>query len=272
LELPTGVRVHVALAGAPGATPVLALHGWPQHWWSWRRVIAALGDDVRIACPDMRGFGWSEWPADGSFAKPRLADDAVAVLDALGWERAIVAGHDWGGFTAYLLGLRAPERLRGLVVLSAAHPWHDWPDLARNAWRFAYQLPIAVGPWLVREGHMVGQMLQKAWGTDGRFTPGEVATYVDPLRTEQQARASTALYRTFLLSDVPRLRGWVQRRRLSVPTRLLYGTREPLGVALARGLEHHGDDARTEWLEGVGHWIPESRPDVVAATIRALAA
>jgi pimeloyl-ACP methyl ester carboxylesterase len=271
LDLPTGVRVHVALGGSPGATPVLALHGWPQHWWSWRRVIEALGDDVRIACPDMRGFGWSGQPADRSFTKPRLVDDALAVLDKLGWERAIVVGHDWGGLTAYLLGLRAPERVRGLVVLAAAHPWHEPSELAVNAWRFAYQLPIAAGPWLVRQGRLVELMLQQAWGTDGRFTAEEVATYVDPLRTEEQARASTALYRAFLTSDAPRLRGLVGGKRLTVPTRLLYGTREPLGVPLARGLERHGDDAQTQWLDGVGHWIPESRPQVVAAAVRALA-
>jgi rfaE bifunctional protein nucleotidyltransferase chain/domain len=76
LDLPTGVRVHVALAGPPDAPPVLALHGWPQHWWCWRRVIERLGGAVRIACPDLRGLGWSGWPDDGDFTKPRLADDA----------------------------------------------------------------------------------------------------------------------------------------------------------------------------------------------------
>jgi pimeloyl-ACP methyl ester carboxylesterase len=272
LDLSTGVRAHVALAGPADAPPVLALHGWPQHWWSWRRVIEALGDDVRIACPDLRGFGWSSQPGDGRFEKPRLVDDALATLDALGWDRAVLVGHDWGGLAAYLAGLRAPERLHGLVVLAAGHPWHDWTELARNAWRFAYQLPIAAGPWLVRGGGLVALMLQQAWGSDGRFTAAEVAAYVDPLRSDEQARASTALYRSFLLSDAPRLRAWVQGRRLELPTRLIYGTREPLGTRLAAGLERHGDDVRTEWLDGVGHWIPESRPEVVAAAIRALAA
>ena len=55
-----------------------------------------------------------------------------------------------------------------------------------------------------------------------------------------------------------------------MPTRLLQGTRDPLGTALALGLERHGDDARTELLDGCGHMVPEQRPVDVAAAVRAL--
>src|SRR4051794_20779483 len=99
-DLPTGVRVHVAEAGPVDGPPVLCLHGWPQHWWMWRGVIPRLSDRHRLICPDLRGFGWSGWPADGDFHKPRLADDAAALLDVLGIERADVMGHDWGAWSA----------------------------------------------------------------------------------------------------------------------------------------------------------------------------
>jgi pimeloyl-ACP methyl ester carboxylesterase len=56
-----------------------------------------------------------------------------------------------------------------------------------------------------------------------------------------------------------------------MPARLLYGTREPLGVELAQGIERHGDDAALELLEGAGHWVPEERPDAVAERIREMA-
>lgn len=52
-RLPTGVRMHVAEAGPPGGEPVLALHGWPQHWWMWRTLMPALAaDGLRVICPD----------------------------------------------------------------------------------------------------------------------------------------------------------------------------------------------------------------------------
>ncbi len=56
-----GVRLHVAEAGE--GPPILLLHGWPQHWWVWRKVIPALAENHRVICPDLRGFGWSEAPA-----------------------------------------------------------------------------------------------------------------------------------------------------------------------------------------------------------------
>src|SRR5882757_1610915 len=86
--LPTGVTVHVAEAGPADAPAVLALHGWPQHWYVWRSVIPLLAD-FRVIAPDLRGLGWSGQPDDGDFRKARMAEDAVALLDALGIRRAL---------------------------------------------------------------------------------------------------------------------------------------------------------------------------------------
>ena len=75
---------------------MLALHGWPQHWWSWRLVIEELAGEFRLLCPDLRGHGWSGRPDDDDFRKQRIADDAIALLDVLGLEQVRLAGHDWG--------------------------------------------------------------------------------------------------------------------------------------------------------------------------------
>ena len=77
-----------AETGPADAPPVLCLHGWPQHWLIWRGVWPALAGEYRVICPDLRGHGWSGWPDDGDFRKARLADDAVALLDVLGLQRA----------------------------------------------------------------------------------------------------------------------------------------------------------------------------------------
>ena len=53
-DLPTGVRLHLATVGPQDAPPVLLLHGWPQHWWSWHHVIGELAGDFRLLCPDLR--------------------------------------------------------------------------------------------------------------------------------------------------------------------------------------------------------------------------
>src|SRR5215210_8119198 len=127
LPLSTRVRVHLAEAGPGDAPPILCLHGWPQHWFIWRRVIPLLSDQYRLLCPDLRGFGWSGWPADGDFRKDRLAEDAVALLDRLEIDRAHVIGHDWGAWVGMLLAVNASDRLRALLALGIVHPWQA-PD------------------------------------------------------------------------------------------------------------------------------------------------
>src|SRR5215213_2594624 len=75
---------HVALAGE--GDPVVLLHGWPQHWWEWREVIPKLAQGYSVVAMDLRGFGWSDIAWTG-FEKENMADDVMAVLEALELER-----------------------------------------------------------------------------------------------------------------------------------------------------------------------------------------
>jgi pimeloyl-ACP methyl ester carboxylesterase len=267
LDLPTGVRVHVAHAGPRDAPPVLALHGWPQHWWAWRRVIPLLAADHHVICPDNRGFGWSGPPADNDFTKDRLADDALAVLDALSVPRARVVGHDWGGWVGFRLALRAPERVDGLLALSVAHPWQPPARTLRNAWRLAYQPPLAtpvLGPALARDRRVILRVLRTMWGDRATRPPdAEFEPYLAALTQPEQADASSRLYRSFLTREAAAK----PRGRLTVPTRLMIGRLDPLGVAWLEGL--HG---ATEIIEGAGHLLPEERPELVAERLSALQA
>ena len=144
--LPTGVRVHVAEAGPADAPPVLL----PA------RLAAALADLAapdrpaagrvhRLICPDLRGHGWSGWPADGDFRKARLADDAVALLDAPR-DRARARDRPRLGRLDRRSCWRCarPSGVRSLLALGIAAPVAAARPMAlRNAWRFAYQLPLA---------------------------------------------------------------------------------------------------------------------------------
>jgi pimeloyl-ACP methyl ester carboxylesterase len=274
VPLSTRVRVHLAEAGAADAPPVLCLHGWPQHWLIWRRVIAALQGECRLLCPDLRAMGWSGWPADGDFRKERLAEDAVALLDRLGIERAHVIGHDWGAFTGLLLAVRAPERLHSLLALGIVHPWQPRGRMAANLWRFTYQLPIAapgLGEALMRRESVTRRALRAGWGDPDTWDEQAAASYAAVQAQPQAARAAAQLYRTFVTREaVPFATGAFAGRRLGVPSRLLVGRKDPLGAGFVEGFERHGDDARAEVLEGCGHFVPEERPARVAEHAREL--
>jgi pimeloyl-ACP methyl ester carboxylesterase len=263
------VRVHVADAGPPDAPAVVALHGVPQHWYSWRRVIAELAGEFRILAMDTRGLGWSGPARD--YRKARLAEDAVALLDALGIERAGLLGHDWGGWAGFLAALSAPERWTGFVAVGTPHPWQPAGRTLKSLPRLAYQPSLAapvLGPRLIARATPL--MIRGAWGDMTTYDPDAVEVFAAAYRDPARAEATSRYYRDFLTREAATAAHEVRRKRLEMPTRLLYGTKDPLGTAPAQGLERHGADARTEWLEGCGHFVPEERPAEVAAAVRAL--
>ena len=261
-DLSTGVRVHVAEAGDPDAPAVIAVHGWPQHWWVWRGVIGPLARTHRVICPDLRGFGWSGQPADGDFTKERLAEDMVALLDALGIERAGYLGHDWGGWTGWLVAIRAPERLTRLMTVAIVHPWVPRGAALLHGWRLAYQLPLAapvLGPAVIREGHAVRLMLRRS------MPEADAAIFADVLREPERAAASSALYRQFQLRELPALAaGRLAGARVDVPVRVLFPRGDEVqSTALLGGLAPHAPRAEVEIVDG-GHFLVDERPRLVA--------
>lgn len=116
VALRTGIRVRFAEHGAAGGTPIVFLHGWPDSWFSFSRVLPLLPDTVRAVAFDQRGFGESEHPETG-YSFPEYAADAVALLDALDIECAAIVGHSYGSFVAREVVLAHPERVTALVLI-----------------------------------------------------------------------------------------------------------------------------------------------------------
>jgi pimeloyl-ACP methyl ester carboxylesterase len=267
-------RLHVAQAGA--GPPLVLVHGWPQHWWAWRRLMPALAQEHRVVCPDLRGLGWSDAPP-GAYAKERWAADLVALLDALDLDRVDLAGHDWGGFVALLAALRAPARVRSVAALSILHPWPRAPAPSLRALvPLAYQLPLATplaGEQLLRRvPAFVRALIRRGSHRDHRWRDDELDAYAEVLRAPDRARASSAVYRTFLARELGALAsGRYGDRRLAVPALMLTGAADPVvGPRLLAGLERHaGARARTDVIERAGHFLPEERPDAVLAALRA---
>ena len=276
-DLPTGVRAHVAQTGPEDAPPVLLLHGWPQHFLMWRGVWPALAGSYRVVMPDLRGHGWSGWPEDGDFRKARLADDAVALLDALEIPRAHVIGHDWGAWTALLLGLGHPARVQTLLAASIVHPWQPTSLAARNAWRMTYQLPLAtpwVGEQLVRREGFIRRVIRSGWRDRSVWDEDAARSFEAAMRTPEGARTSHRMYRSFLVSEFPRgvAGGAYKGGRFAMPARLLIGEHDPLGADLFKGFERRGADASWEIVPGAGHFLPEERAELVSERALALLA
>jgi pimeloyl-ACP methyl ester carboxylesterase len=268
-----GVAIHVAEAGS--GAPVLLLHGWPQHWYAWRKVAPELASDHHVICPDLRGFGWSDAPP-GQYAKATLAQDMLGLLDAIGLDRVDLIAHDWGAWVGFILCLEHPARFDHYLALNMYTPWPERPSpraitVMARLW---YQVAIAtpgLGQYLIRHTGFVRRVITAGAVSDA-WTEAELDAFTDALRAPERASASVHLYRTFLLRELSAyLAGEFNRRRLTVPTLLLHGTRD-LAIdhrALGRW-QSHADEMAVELREDSGHFIAEELPGVVVERARAL--
>lgn len=266
-----GLRFHVTTAGADGP-PVLLLHGFPQHGYAWRHVMADLATDHRVYALDLRGAGKSDAPRRG-YDTTTLATDVVAVLDALELPAVTLVGHQWGGWLGFTLALVAPERFSSFLAVNAPHPWLPHRKLLPQMWRFWYtallEYPV-LGAWVIRTRPGVLRWLLRRGRPD--LPDADVDVFVNVAREPARARAGQQLHWQIVLRDIPRrLLGRYRRRFLTVPTVLLAGAHDfALSPRSVTGAGTHAEDLRVRVVDG-GHYLPEERPDVVAAAARALA-
>ena len=263
------VRLHVAEAGDGDA--VLMLHGWPQHWYCWRHVVPDLSRDYRLIMPDLRGFGWSDAPGYG-YDPWTFVADAIALLDRLGLERVRLVGHDWGGFTAFLLGIAFPERVERIVVFNAPPLWARLtPQVIASMWRTWYVLAVAspIGPRTLTH-HAFVPWFVRLGGRRHLFSEDEAQIYARRLLQPARARASCLLYRNYMRTarDV-----FVRRRydsdQLTVPSRLIFGTDDFIVPrSYIAWFERHAPGLEVEFVAGCGHFLPEERPDLAIGRLR----
>lgn len=270
-----GLRFHVAEAGQ-GEDVVLCLHGWPQHWYEWRHLMPALADRHRVLALDLRGCGWTDAPRDG-YEKENLADDVLAVMDALGLERVKLVGHDWGGWVGFLLCLREPRRFERFFVLNIVPPWVRLRPIVSHAWRFWYQqvvLAPGLGYRLHRGGGFVRRVLAGGSEVKDAWDEETLSAFADNYAEPARARAAVQMYRVFNWREaLPIARGRYARARLTVPALLVFGADDfVLRPQMLAGYERHAPEMRVELVEGCGHFIADEMPELVADRARAFLA
>lgn len=256
------VQIHVAVAGPEDGRPVLLLHGWPENWWMWHTVIPALADSgYRVHALDLRGAGWSEVTETG-YEKEQFASDVLATADALGLDSFDLVGHDWGGWTAQLVALKAPARIRRLAILNIPPVWQPPSRVARHAHKLAYQLVVGapvVGPlshlsptlwWFIRRSGMPAQ---------------SVDFFRSCFRDRDRRVAGSKIYRSMVGREFAALaRGPYNHQKLTMPVRVLFGLDDvAVHPSLLDGFTDHADDLNITEVPGCGHFIVDERPELV---------
>jgi pimeloyl-ACP methyl ester carboxylesterase len=267
-----GLVFEFADSGPEGAEAVVLLHGWPQDRRAWDRVTPLLvARGLRVLALDQRGYSpGARPPGTAAYRMRELVADVAALLDEAGVDRGHLVGHDWGGAVAWAFAERHPERLASLTVLSTPHhralAWalrHG--DQARRSWYMAaFQVPVLPEALLRRS---LPRVLRRSG-----LPEQDVQRYAARFREPGAAGAELAWYRALrspLRGSRPGDGGSNdQRRRITVPTTYVWGRHDPaLGRAAAERTAHWvASDYRFVELDA-GHWLPETRPDDVAAAV-----
>jgi pimeloyl-ACP methyl ester carboxylesterase len=266
-----GVRLHLAEAGSDTAPAVLLLHGFPQHWYAWRAVIAAMAEDHHVVAVDLPGFGWSD-PAAHGYSTAERARDVVALLDELGIDSADLIGHDWGAWLAFRVALDAPARVRRLVAISELHPWPLQRRLLPNVWRMwvtaLFELP-GLGAAMQKRGRVIRWFLTRDARNSPAWSDELVAVYATSAARPATARAGQRMHAEFVVRDIARLvLRRDHRRRFEIPALLIAGDRDtyiPPGL-MAVPRERAGF-VRVQVVEG-GHFVLDENADAVISAIR----
>jgi pimeloyl-ACP methyl ester carboxylesterase len=266
-----GVRLHLAEAGSDTAPAVVLLHGFPQHWYAWRAVIAALAQDHRVVAVDLPGFGWSD-PAAHGYSTAERARDTIALLDELGIGKADLVGHDWGAWLAFRLALDAPDRVRRLVSISELHPWPLQRRLLPNVWRMwvtaLFELP-GLGSAAQKRRGLIRWFLTRDARNPTVWSDELVTVYATPAARAATARAGQRMHAAFVVHDIARLvLRRDHRRHFETPTLLIAGDRDAyIPPRLVAVPPKHAEFVRVQVVEG-GHFVLDENADAVISAIR----
>ncbi|TDW83359.1 pimeloyl-ACP methyl ester carboxylesterase [Kribbella sp. VKM Ac-2566] len=287
VRVEVGPRHHLAMRRrGDGGVPLLLLHGFPctSRIWSHNLVpLAEAGFDV--VAPDLRGYGDSDFAPDDYYDFNAFNTDLTGLFDKLGWERAVVTGHDLGASIAIDLANRHPDRVGRLVILDDSTPALD--DAFAAAGIPAANASSAVYDYVRRQGRDADALVaeldtperrrryvaefygHRLWCPPDAFDEQDLAFLTEPYGEAGRLRASFADYEVVMGT-----------RPLSAPEMLDRPVQQP--VLILVGADQVTKDDHVEqrcaiaypeavgpfWVKGAGHFLPWERPELVNRAIR----
>ena len=297
-----GIRVAVYEQG--GGTPIIFCHGWPELAYSWRHQLPALAAaGFRAIAPDQRGYGRTEQPANISdYDIHHLTGDLVGMMDALGIEKAVFCGHDWGGIIVWQMPLLHPSRVVGVIGLNTpftrrapADPitlfrkiygddmyivWFQQPGVAEAVFDtdpakvirlLMRKSVISLAEYDAMPAEKKRFEMKHMLDRDEQVLPGapllsyaEVAFFADNFK-RTGFRGGINWYRNFT-------RNWQLmegvEERINVPCLMIMAENDAvLRPSSADGMEKYCPDLEKYLVRNCGHWTQQEHPDEVNRVI-----
>lgn len=268
-----GARINVAIGG--DGPPLLLIHGNPLTHVSWHKVAPALARRFTVVAPDLRGYGDSEKPEGGGdhsdYSFRTMAEDNIAVMAALGFERFQVAGHDRGARVGFRMALDHPDKVERLAALDIV-PTHTVLSEVTMGWALesyhwffmAQKAPFPEKLLTADLDYYIDYKLNKKGVGLTIFDPGAMAEY-KRCTTPEQIHAVCEDYRATVSIDFEMDTADLEAgHHLACPVLVIWGSNSHCGRHF-RPL-----DAWARWavdLRGfavpTGHYPAEQRPDLI---------
>lgn len=262
--------LHYVTAGS--GPPVVLIHGWPMTWWSWRGVIPLLARHYTVIAPDMRGLGDSSRPHSGYDKKTVAADIWRLVHDKLGHRQFFLAGHDWGGPTAFALATAHRSAVRRLAIIDVVIPGSGG-DFSQGGRRWHHQfhntpdLPEALVQG--REDIYLGWFYRTFAFRPDATGPDDVAEYLRTYRQPGAMRASFEFYRALERDAADNAAEIAANGPLEMPVLAIgggvgYPHSRGRGTEPEQSLRRVATNVRGLVIPDCGHQVPEEQPDILA--------
>jgi pimeloyl-ACP methyl ester carboxylesterase len=262
-----GVKLHYGIAGS--GDPVLLVHGWPETWYAWRKIIPVLAARFIVVAPDMRGYGDSGRPS-GGYDKVTVATDLHELMRLLGFGRVHLVAQDMGGPVGYAYAASFPADVRDFVFIESAIPGFGLEasmDVAHGgSWHMGFNMAQGINELLVagRERPFIEYFYRRGTLHADALTPDDIDEYARSY-ADGGLVASFNYYRT-LLDDAKVNREKLGAKRLTIPV---------LSLAAAQGLRDLSHDSIAQLADSIErqtiaearHFLVQDQPRAAAEAI-----
>jgi pimeloyl-ACP methyl ester carboxylesterase len=250
-----GIRMHYVIGGQ--GEPVVLLHGWPQTWYEWHKVMPALAKNYTVIAPDLRGLGDSSKPISG-YDGNTTAEDIYQLLSKLGINQKIyLVGHDVGVLTAYSYAASHPNNVSKLVILDV--PPLPPPGFEDCCWWFSFHQTPDIPEMLTagKEREYLSWFYRSAYNPEA-ITEADIDKYVASYSAPGGMRAGFEYYRAFPIT----LEQNREHANVKLPMPVLaLGGEYSFGSAALDSMKPLATDVRGGVVPFSGHWIAEEQPE-----------